>query len=61
MGSWAARLISEAGGKVVAVSDVTGAIKTKKAWTFPNYSNTLQRIVASEDLKEPMHLIQILC
>lgn len=27
MGSWAAKLISEKGGKIVAVSDVTGAIK----------------------------------
>lgn len=29
MGSWAAKLIAEKGGKVVAVSDVTGAIKNK--------------------------------
>ena len=27
MGSWTAKLISEKGGKIVAVSDVTGAIK----------------------------------
>ncbi|CAN6281009.1 unnamed protein product [Urochloa humidicola] len=27
VGSWAAQLISEAGGKVIAISDVTGAIK----------------------------------
>lgn len=27
MGSWAAQLVSEAGGKVVAVSDVSGAVK----------------------------------
>lgn len=27
MGSWAARLIHERGGKVIAVSDITGAIK----------------------------------
>ncbi|XP_017702140.1 glutamate dehydrogenase 1, mitochondrial isoform X3 [Phoenix dactylifera] len=27
VGSWAAQLISEAGGKVIAVSDVTGAVK----------------------------------
>ncbi|XP_074582642.1 glutamate dehydrogenase 1, mitochondrial isoform X2 [Curcuma longa] len=31
VGSWAAQLISEAGGKVIAVSDVTGAIKNPKA------------------------------
>ncbi|CAH9071554.1 unnamed protein product [Cuscuta epithymum] len=30
VGSWAAQLISEEGGKVVAVSDVTGAIKNEK-------------------------------
>ena len=35
MGSWAARLISEAGGKVVAVSDVTGAIKNKEGLDIP--------------------------
>ncbi|KAJ6828243.1 putative glutamate dehydrogenase [Iris pallida] len=29
VGSWAAHLINEAGGKVVAVSDVTGAIKNR--------------------------------
>lgn len=27
VGSWTAQLISEAGGKVIAVSDVTGAVK----------------------------------
>ncbi|XP_078163274.1 glutamate dehydrogenase 1, mitochondrial-like [Carex rostrata] len=35
VGSWAARLISEAGGKVVAVSDVTGAIKNKEGLDIP--------------------------
>ncbi|KAG6480903.1 hypothetical protein ZIOFF_057491 [Zingiber officinale] len=30
VGSWAAQLISEAGGQVIAVSDVTGAIKNNK-------------------------------
>ncbi|KAJ4906007.1 Glutamate dehydrogenase 1 [Raphanus sativus] len=29
VGSWAAKLISEQGGKIVAVSDITGAIKNK--------------------------------
>ncbi|XP_033146967.1 probable glutamate dehydrogenase 3 isoform X2 [Brassica rapa] len=29
VGSWAAKLINEKGGKIVAVSDVTGAIKNK--------------------------------
>lgn len=27
VGSWAAQLINEAGGKVIAISDVTGAVK----------------------------------
>lgn len=27
MGSWAARMIHEKGGKIVALSDITGAIK----------------------------------
>ena len=27
VGSWAAQLITEAGGKVIAISDVTGAVK----------------------------------
>lgn len=30
MGSWAAQLISENGGKVVAISDITGALKNSK-------------------------------
>lgn len=30
MGSWAAKLINENGGKIVAVSDITGAIKNSK-------------------------------
>ncbi|MCA0777068.1 hypothetical protein KUO10_23320, partial [Vibrio vulnificus] len=29
VGSWAAKLISEQGGKIVAVSDISGAIKNK--------------------------------
>lgn len=35
MGSWAARLISECGGKVVAVSDITGALKNSKGLDIP--------------------------
>lgn len=35
VGSWAALLISEQGGKVVAVSDVTGAIKNEKGLDIP--------------------------
>lgn len=27
MGAWAAKLIHEKGGKVIAVSDITGAVK----------------------------------
>lgn len=36
MGSWAARLASEKGGKVVAVSDITGAIKNSKGIDIPS-------------------------
>ncbi|KAH6769067.1 glutamate dehydrogenase 2 [Perilla frutescens var. frutescens] len=35
VGSWAARLIHERGGKVVAVSDITGAIKNSKGIDIP--------------------------
>ncbi|KAH6809937.1 glutamate dehydrogenase 2 [Perilla frutescens var. frutescens] len=35
VGSWAARLIHERGGKVVAVSDITGAIKNPKGIDIP--------------------------
>ncbi|XP_027070114.1 glutamate dehydrogenase B [Coffea eugenioides] len=36
VGSWAAQLISEQGGKVIAVSDITGAIKNSKGIDVPN-------------------------
>jgi len=35
VGSWAARLFSEAGGKIVAVSDVTGAIRNREGLDIP--------------------------
>ncbi|MQL79051.1 hypothetical protein Taro_011493 [Colocasia esculenta] len=35
VGSWAAQLICEAGGKVIAISDVTGAIKNNKGLDIP--------------------------
>lgn len=35
VGSWAAQLISENGGKIVAVSDITGAIKNSKGIDVP--------------------------
>jgi glutamate dehydrogenase (NAD(P)+) len=35
VGSWAAKLISEKGGKIVAVSDITGAIKNKDGIDIP--------------------------
>ncbi|KAE8735638.1 Glutamate dehydrogenase 2 [Hibiscus syriacus] len=35
VGSWASRLIHEKGGKIVAVSDVTGAIKNPKGIDIP--------------------------
>ena len=39
MGSWAAQLISENGGKIVAVSDITGAIKNSKGLDIPSLLN----------------------
>ncbi|CAN8300450.1 unnamed protein product [Cochlearia groenlandica] len=36
VGSWAAKLISEKGGKIVAVSDITGAIKNKDGIDIPS-------------------------
>ncbi|CAI0433161.1 unnamed protein product [Linum tenue] len=36
VGSWAAQLIHEQGGKVVAVSDITGAIKNSKGIDVPS-------------------------
>ncbi|KAI7736989.1 hypothetical protein M8C21_005402 [Ambrosia artemisiifolia] len=36
VGSWAAQLIHEAGGKVVAVSDISGAIKDKNGIDIPS-------------------------
>lgn len=36
MGSWAARLIHERGGKVVAVSDITGAVKNLNGIDIPD-------------------------
>ena len=36
MGSWAADLISEKGGKIVAVSDISGAVKNSKGLDIPS-------------------------
>ncbi|KAF4368529.1 hypothetical protein F8388_018653 [Cannabis sativa] len=36
VGSWAAELIHESGGKIVAVSDISGAIKNSKGLDVPN-------------------------
>lgn len=36
MGAWAAQLISEQGGKIVAISDITGAIKNSKGIDIPS-------------------------
>ena len=36
VGSWAAQLIDEKGGKIVAVSDITGAIKNNKGIDIPS-------------------------
>lgn len=35
MGTWAARLIHERGGKVIAVSDITGAVKNLNGLDIP--------------------------
>ncbi|KAG8061260.1 hypothetical protein GUJ93_ZPchr0003g16951 [Zizania palustris] len=35
VGSWAAQLITEAGGKVIAISDVTGAVKNNNGLDIP--------------------------
>ena len=35
VGSWAARLIHERGGKVIAVSDITGAVKNNDGIDIP--------------------------
>jgi len=35
VGSWAARLIHERGGKVIAVSDITGAVKNPNGIDIP--------------------------
>ncbi|KAG9452015.1 hypothetical protein H6P81_004919 [Aristolochia fimbriata] len=35
VGSWAAQLISEQGGKIVAISDITGALKNSKGLDIP--------------------------
>lgn len=39
VGSWAARLIHERGGKVVAVSDITGAVTNPSGIDIPNLVN----------------------
>lgn len=36
VGSWAAQLISEKGGKIVAVSDITGAIRNSNGLDIPS-------------------------
>lgn len=35
MGSWAARLLHERGGKIIAVSDITGAVKNPNGLDIP--------------------------
>ncbi|KAL3534035.1 hypothetical protein ACH5RR_007556 [Cinchona calisaya] len=48
VGSWAAQLISEQGGKIVAVSDITGAIKNSKGI---NISNLLKHVKETRGVK----------
>lgn len=49
MGSWAAKFIHERGGKVVAVSDITGAIKNPNGIDIPAL---LRHKETSKSLKE---------
>lgn len=49
MGSWAAKYIHERGGKVVAVSDITGAIKNPNGLDIPAL---LRHKASTESLKE---------
>ena len=49
MGAWAARFIHERGGKIVAVSDITGAIKNPDGFDIPAL---LRHKEANESLKE---------
>lgn len=39
VGSWAAQLIHESGGKIVAVSDISGAVKNSKGLDIPSLLN----------------------
>lgn len=48
VGSWAAQLIHEKGGKIVAVSDITGAIKNSKGIDIPSL---LKHVRASKGVK----------
>lgn len=43
MGSWASKLIHEQGGKVKAVSDVTGAIKNNSGLNIPALTEHVRR------------------
>ena len=54
VGSWAARLIHEAGGKVVAVSDVSGAVRNPKGLDIPalfQHASQKQTVVGFEGSK----------
>mgnify|MGYP002776281440 FL=1 len=43
MGSWTARLLAEEGGKVKAVSDITGAVKNDKGLDIPALEKHVQK------------------
>lgn len=49
MGSWVARLINERGGKVIAVSDITGAVKNPNGIDVPAL---IQHKEATNSLKD---------
>ncbi|KAH9728451.1 glutamate dehydrogenase 1 [Citrus sinensis] len=48
VGSWAARLIGEKGGKIVAVSDISGAIKNSKGIDVPTLGGVINRENAND-------------
>ncbi|KAK9169389.1 hypothetical protein Syun_001529 [Stephania yunnanensis] len=57
VGSWAAQLIYENGGKVVAVSDISGAIKNSKGIDVPSL---LKHTIEKRGLKALMGQIQLM-
>ena len=58
VGSWAAKLIHEEGGKVVAISDITGALKNTSGLDIPSiirYSKENGNIKDFEEADATIH------